>query len=223
MKYLRATFTIFSKDLLNEKRTLATMGAMLVFAMIVVLIFLFAFDLTVGLRVEAASGIIWVTLCFSGTLSLDRTLSLEREAESMDGLRLAPFDHTAIYFAKVLVNWFFMLVSAILVILIYSIFGNVSLVSGTFFLVIVLGTLGYILTGTLIGTMNMQIKVRGPMLSVLLFPLLIPLILAVVNASSISLNGGNLKDLGTWLGLLAGYDLLSLAAGIVLYNKTLDE
>ncbi len=223
MKYLRATFTIFSKDLLNEKRTLATMGAMLVFAMIVVLIFLFAFDLTVGLRVEAASGIIWVTLCFSGTLSLDRTLSLERESESMDGLRLAPFDHTAIYFAKVLVNWFFMLVSAILVILIYSIFGNVSLVSGTFFLVIVLGTLGYILTGTLIGTMNMQIKVRGPMLSVLLFPLLIPLILAVVNASSISLNGGNLKDLGTWLGLLAGYDLLSLAAGIVLYNKTLDE
>ena len=223
MKYLRATFTIFSKDLLNEKRTLATMGAMLVFAMIVVLIFLFAFDLTVGLRVEAASGIIWVTLCFSGTLSLDRTLSLERESESMDGLRLAPFDHTAIYFAKVLVNWFFMLVTAILVILIYSIFGNVSLVSGTFLLVIVLGTLGYILTGTLIGTMNMQIKVRGPMLSVLLFPLLIPLILAVVNASSISLNGGNLKDLGTWLGLLAGYDLLSLAAGIVLYNKTLDE
>ncbi len=223
MKYIRAILAIVAKDLLNEKRTFVTMGAMLVFALIVVLIFLFAFDLTVGLRTEAAPGIIWVTLCFSGTLSLDRTLALEREADNMDGLRLAPFDPSVIFFAKVLVNWLFMLITAAVVILVYSFFGNVSLLSGTFLQVILLGTLGYTLMGTLIGTMNTQIRLRGPLLSVLLFPLLIPLLLAVVNASSISLHGEHMKDLNTWLGLLIGYDLLALAAGFMFFNKTLDE
>jgi heme exporter protein B len=223
MKFLKAVWAIFYKDLLNEKRTLVTLGSMLVFALIVILIFLFAFDLTVGLRKETASGVIWVTLCFAGTLSLDRTMALERESDGIDGLMLAPLDHTVIFAAKVLANWFFLLITAVIVIAAYALFGNVALFSTGFFTIIFLGTLGYILIGTLIGTLNMQIKSHGHLLSVLLFPLLIPLLLAAVNASSLMLNGGDPPGLQTWMGILTGYDLLFLAAGIMLYDKILDE
>jgi len=223
LKFIKAVYAIFSKDLINEKRTFETLGSMLVFALIVVLIFLFSFDLSVGLRKEAASGIIWVTLCFAGTLSLDRTMALERETEAIDALRMAPYDATVIYFAKVLGNWFFLLVVAGIVVAAYALFGNVMLFTGGFIAILLMGTFGYILIGALVGALNMQIRSRGPLLSVLLFPLLIPLLLAAVNASSLVLTGNDPAGLRTWVGMLAGYDLLFLAAGIMLYNKILDE
>ena len=223
MKFPKAVWAILHKDLLNEKRSFVTLGSMLVFALIVILIFLFAFNLAAGLRKETASGVVWVTLCFAGTLSLERTMALERESDGIDGLMLAPLDHTVIFIAKVLSNWCFMLVTAIIVIAAYALFGNVSLFSPGFFGVIFLGTLGYILIGTLIETLNLQIKSHGHLLSVLLFPLLIPLIMAAVNASTLILNGGDLLGLQTWMGILTGYDLLFLAAGIMLYDKILDE
>ena len=223
MRYFKAVAAIIEKDLINEKRTFVTLGATLVFALIVILIFLFAFDLAVGLRMEAASGVIWVCLCFAGTLSLDRTMALERESDGIDGLLLAPVDHTAIFTAKVITNWLFMLITAIIVITAYSIFGNISLFSLKFLFIILLGTLGYTLIGTLMGTLNIQIKSRGPLLPVLLFPLLIPLVLSAVNASSLILTTSDPIGLQTWTNILVGYDLLFLTAGIMLYDKTLEE
>ncbi len=223
MKFLKAVWAILYKDLLTEKRTFAMLGSMLVFALIVILIFMFAFDLAVGLRKEAASGIIWVTLCFAGTLSLDRTMALERESEGIDGLRLAPLEPTVLFIAKVLTNWVYLLIIAVIVLGAYALFGNVMLFNGGFFAIILLGTFGYILIGILVATLTMQIKSRGPLLSVLLFPLLIPLLLAAVNASSLMLNGGDPIGLRTWVSVLIGYDLLFLAIGIMLYDKILDE
>lgn len=223
MKFLKAVWAIFCKDLLTERRTFVTLGSMLVFALIVILIFLFAFDLAVGLRTEAAAGIIWVTLCFAGTLSLDRTMALERESEAIDGLRLAPFDHTVVFVAKVVTNWVYLLIIAVIVLAAYALFGNVMLFNGGFFAIILLGTFGYILIGILVATLNMQIKSHGPLLSVLLFPLLIPLLLAAVNASSLVLSGSDPAGLRTWVSVLIGYDLLFLAIGILLYDKILDE
>jgi heme exporter protein B len=223
MKFLKAVWAIVSKDLINEKRTFATLGSMIVFALIVILIFMFAFDLAVGLRKEAASGIIWVTLCFAGTLSLDRTMALERESEGIDGLRLAPLEPTVIFAAKVITNWIYMLIISVIALAAYALFGNVILFKGGLILIILLGTFGYILIGILVATLNMQIKTRGPLLSVLLFPLLVPLLLAAVNASSLMLMGGDPHGLRTWLSVLVGYDLLFLAIGILLYDKILDE
>ena len=223
MKYLNAVRAIVWKDLLSEKRTIAALGAMIVFALIVILIFVFAFDLAVDLRRSAATGVIWVTLCFAGTLSLDRTLSMERESDGMDGLMMVPVDRTTIYTAKVMVNWFYMLITALIVIGAYALFNNINLFSVGFFAVIVLGTLGYILVGTLIATLTQQLKTRGILLPVLLFPLLVPLVLAAVNASGLVLNGGDPAGLKTWLGVLVTYDLVFLAVGVMIYEKILDE
>jgi len=221
--FLNAVAAIFWKDLLAERRTREILGTMLVFALTVILIFVFAFDLSVDMRSKAAPGVIWVTLCFAGTISLNRSMSLEKDREGFDGLLLAPVDHTAIYFGKALVNWVFMLITAFVIVPVYALFNNIDLFSAGFFGVIVLGTLGYILTGTLLSALSLQLRTRDMLLPVLLFPVLIPLLLAVVRSSTILLQGGIQGELSTWLLILAGYDLLFAAVGLLVFDKIIEE
>jgi len=221
--FLNTVLAIFWKDLLAERRTREILGAMLVFALTVLLVFVFAFDLAVDMRSKTAPGVIWVTLCFAGTISLNRTMSLEKDREGFDGLLLAPADRTAIYFGKALVNWVFMLITAIIVVPVYALFNNINLFSAGFAGVILLGTLGYILTGTLLSALSLQLRTRDMLLPVLLFPVIIPLLLAVVRASTILLQGGMQGELSTWLLILVGYDLLFAAVGLLIFDKIIDE
>ena len=221
--YLSAVGAIFWKDLLAERRTREILGAMLVFALIIILIFIFAFELSVETRRTAAPGVIWVTLCFSGTISLNRTMSLEKDREGMDALLLTPVDRTAIYVGKALVNWMYMLLTALIIVPVYSLFNNINLVTPGMVGVILLGSLGYTLTGTLLSALSIQLKTRELLLPVLLFPVLIPLLLAAVRASTLLLLGGAEGELGTWLLLLAGYDLLFLAVSVLVFDKIMEE
>ncbi|MBP8998136.1 MAG: heme exporter protein CcmB [Anaerolineaceae bacterium] len=221
--FLDVVFSIFWKDLLAERRTREILGTMLVFALTVILIFVFAFDLSVEMRSKAAPGVIWVTLCFAGTISLNRTMSLEKDREGFDALLLAPVDRTAIFFGKALVNWIYLLITAAILLPVYALFNNVNLFNGGVAGVVLLGTLGYILTGTLLSTLSLQLRTRDMLLPVLLFPVLIPLLLAVVRASTILLQGGIEGELSTWLLLLAGYDLIFMALGIIIFDKIIEE
>ncbi len=221
--YLNTVLAIFWKDLLAERRTREILGTMLVFALTVILIFVFAFDLSVDMRTKAAPGVTWVTLCFAGTISLNRSMSLEKDREGFDGLLLAPVDRTAIYFGKALVNWVFLLITAIIVVPIYALFNNINLFSAGFAGVILLGTLGYILTGTLLSALSLQLRTRDMLLPVLLFPVIIPLLLAVVRASTILLQGGMQGELSTWLLILVGYDMLFAAVGLLVFDKIIEE
>jgi heme exporter protein B len=221
--FFKVVFAIVWKDLLGERRTREILGAMLVFALIIVLIFAFAFNLSVESRRNAAAGVIWVTLCFAGTLSLNRTMSVEKDRDGMDGLLLAPIDRTAIYIGKVLVNWVYVVVVAAIIVPAYALFNSINLFSFGFLGVILFGTIGYILTGTMLSTLSLQLKTRDLLLPVLLFPVLIPLLLAVVNASTIILQGGNPSELRTWILLLLAYDLIFLAVSIMVFDKILEE
>lgn len=221
--FLNAVLAIFWKDLLAERRTREILGTMLVFALTVILVFVFAFDLSVEMRSKAAPGVIWVTLCFAGTISLNRSMSLEKDREGFDGLLLAPIDRTAIFFGKALVNWIYLLITAAIIVPIYALFNSVNLFSPGFFGVILLGTLGYILTGTLLSSLSLQLRARDMLLPVLLFPVLIPLLLSAVRASTILLQGGIVGELSTWFTLLAGYDLLFTAIGLLVFDKIIEE
>ena len=221
--FLNVVFSIFWKDLLAERRTREILGTMLVFALTVILIFVFAFDLSIEMRSKAAPGVIWVTLCFAGTISLNRTMSLEKDREGFDALLLAPVDRTAIFVGKALVNWIYLLITAAILLPVYALFNNVNLFNGGVAGVILLGTMGYILTGTLLSTLSLQLRTRDMLLPVLLFPVLIPLLLAVVRASTILLQGGIQGELSTWLLLLAGYDLIFMALGVMVFDKIIEE
>ncbi|HNS07530.1 MAG TPA: heme exporter protein CcmB [Anaerolineaceae bacterium] len=221
--FIGAILAIFWKDLLAERRTREILGTMLVFALTVILVFVFAFDLSVEIRRKAAAGVIWVTLCFAGTISLNRSLTLERDREAINALLLAPVDRTAIFFGKALVNWVYLLITAAIIVPVYALLNNLSLFSWGGLGVILLGTLGYILTGTLLSTLTLQLRARDMLLPVLLFPVIIPLLLACVRASTILLQGGNPAELDTWLVMLVGYDLLFAAVGLLVFDRIIEE
>jgi heme exporter protein B len=222
-RFVAVVAAIFWKDLLAEKRTREILAAMVVFALIVILIFVFAFDLSVETRKNAAAGVIWVTLCFVGTIGLNRSMAVEKDRDGMDGLLLAPVDRTAIYFGKALANWVFLLVVAVIILPVYSLFNNTNLFSFGLVGVVLLGSLGYILSGTLLSTLSLQLRTREMLLPVLLFPVVIPLLLAAIRATSILLLGGATTELNTWLWMLMIYDLVFLAVGIMVFDKTLEE
>ncbi|KAF0109978.1 MAG: heme exporter protein B [Chloroflexi bacterium] len=223
MDYIRVILTIFWKDILAERRTREILSAMLVFALVVILLFVFAFDLSPETRRNTAAGVIWVTLCFSGTIGLNRTLSVEKDRGGIDGLMLAPADRTALFFGKALTNWVYMLLTALFVVPIYSLFNNTNLFSFTLLGVIMLGTFGYIVTGTLLSSLSLQLRSREMLLPVLLFPVVIPLLLSAIRATSILLEGGSQTELNTWLVLLFSYDLIFLAISVMVFDKIIED
>lgn len=221
--FFEAVLAITWKDLKAERRTREILGAMLVFALTVILVFVFAFDLSVEMRRKAAAGVIWVTLCFAGTISINRSMTLEKDREGFDGLLLAPVDRTAIYISKVVVNWIYLLITAAIVLPVYSLFNNTNLLSWGTLGVVLLGTLGYILVGTLLSTLSLQLRARDMLLPVLLFPVIIPLLLAAVRATTILLMGGSVEELTTWLLMLVGFDLMFAAIGVLVFDKIIEE
>ena len=126
--YLRAVGAVVWKDLLAEYRSRELLGAMLVFALLVILIFNFALELDIRTRETVASGVLWVTFAFAGTLELNRSLSLEMENDCLDGLFLAPMEHSAIYFGKVLGNLIFISAIEALMLPIFSVLFEVNLI-----------------------------------------------------------------------------------------------
>ena len=222
MIYLRAIFTIFKKDLVAERRSREVLSSMLVFALIAIIIFIFSFELAVDVHAQAFAGTLWVSLCFSGTLGLNRSFGMERENNCLDGLLLAPVDPTAIYFGKTLANWVFLLTLAVILLPIAGLFYGIDPFSWGLAGIILLGTLGYSLSGTLLAAIAVRLHNRELFLPILLFPVLIPLLLSVIRATNVILNGAG-SEVGTWVLMLAGYAVLFLAVGLMLFDEVVVE
>ena len=142
---------------------------MLVFALLVILIFNFALELDVRTRGTITAGVLWVTFAFAGTLGLNRSMAVEKDRGCLDGLLLAPVDRSAIYFGKMLGNWLFMLMVATIILPIYSVLYNVNLFHPGLLAVILLGSFGYVVVGTLLASMAVQARTRDVLLPILLW------------------------------------------------------
>jgi heme exporter protein B len=221
--YLRAIGAIVWKDLAAELRSRELLGAMLVFALLVILIFNFALELDVRTRQTITSGVLWVTFVFAGTLGLNRSMAVEKDRGCLDGLLLAPVDRSAIYFGKMLANWIFMLIVAAIVIPVYGVLYNVNLFNAGLLGVILLGSLGYIGVGTLLASMAVQARTRDILLPILLFPVVLPALLAAIKATNGFLLGLEMVDIRPWLNLLIVYDVVFLAVAFMLYDFVVEE
>lgn len=222
-RFLRATLAIIGKDLAAEMRSREIISSMLVFALLVIFIFNFALELNTQVRSEVTSGVIWVTLAFAGTLGLNRSMAMEKDRGCLDGLLLAPVDRTAIYFGKTLANFLFMLLVAAIVLPLYSLFYNQNLFIPGLWLVILLGSLGYVGTGTLLSSMAVQTRTRDILLPILLFPVIIPVLVAAVKASSAYLQAAAFVDILPWLTLLVVYDIVFLSLAFMVFDFVVEE
>ena len=223
MSYLRKVLAIVWKDVRAELRTKDILSSMLVFAGLSVLIFQFAFDLRVDNVRLVLPGVLWIAITFAGVLGLNRSFILEQDRGSLEGLLLAPVDRSAIYFGKLLGNLLFIFIVELLLLPLMTVLFNVWLLSPALILVLVLGTLGYAAVGTLFAALSINTRAREVMLPILLFPVMIPVFVAGVQAVSRLLDGDSLADIMRWVQLLVAYDAIFIAAAMLLFDYVVEE
>jgi heme exporter protein B len=221
--FLNAIGAITWKDLAAELRSRELISAMLVFALLVILIFNFALELDPVTRRVATPGILWATFAFAGTLGLNRSMAVEKDRGCLDGLLLAPVDRSAIYFGKSVSNLAFMLIVEVVVLPVYSILYNTNLFNPGLILVILLGSIGYVAVGTLLSSMAVQTRTRDVLLPILLFPVVIPILIAAVKASSGILQGLPLSEVMPYINLLIVYDVIFIAVAYMVFDFVVEE
>src|SRR5947209_19352909 len=182
MTFLEQVLTILWKDIRCELRSKQTWTGMGLFALLVLVIFNFAFDLRVDNKAAIAPGVLWVAFVFASLLGLGRTIAAEREKGSLDRLLLCPVNRKAIYLAKLLGNMLFIGVVEIVALPIFAALFDVPLF-GALLPIVLLGTLGIAAIGTLFSAMAAATQARELLLPVLVFPLIVPVIISAVRAT----------------------------------------
>lgn len=221
--FWRAMWAVVWKDLSAEWNSRELVSAMLVFGLLVILIFNFALELDARARATVTSGVLWVTFAFAGTLGLNRSLAVEKDRGCLDGLLLAPVDRSAIYFGKVISNLIFMSLVELIVLPVYSVLYNVNLFVPGLLGVVLLGSIGYVVVGTLLATMSVHARTRDILLPILLFPVVLPVVLSAVRATAGFLEGLPLSEILPSLNLLIVYDVVFTAVAFMVFDFIVEE
>jgi heme exporter protein B len=222
--YAQRALIVLWKDVLTERRSKATLNALLFFSLL--LLFLFQFTLG-GDRerlVLALPGLLWLGFVLSGLVGLGRTFLLERENDCWDGLLLSPGDKSAIYLGKVAGNLVLMLVVEVILLVLFTLFFNVDVARAlpSLSLVLLLGTIGFAAVGTLFAAMTAHVRAREVLFPVLLLPVEVPVLLASVKATEAALAGEPLGTVAPWLQLLVAADVVYLVAGLLTFEALLE-
>ncbi len=225
MSYLRKILAIVWKDIVAELRTKEMFSSMFVFAVLVIVVFNFAFDLRVsGERVrEVAPGALWVAFAFAGILGLNRAFASEKDGGCVEGLLLAPVDHTAIYFGKMISTVLFMLVVEALMLPVFTAFFGVNLFDLRLVLIVLLGTVGFAAVGTILSAMTAQTRAREVLLPILLLPVAAPVLIAAVKATGGILDGLAMSQIASWWQLLLALDVLFPAVAFMTFDFIVKE
>jgi len=224
MSAAHASAILLAKELRLEFRTRELLSATIIFALVIVVLFSFAFDPTAAESRRYGPGLLWISFLFAGSLMLNPSFARERLNDTMDALRMAPISPFAILSAKMLANFIFMSLVEVVLVPVFSVLYNVSLagVVGKLILVLVLGTIGMTVTGTVFSAISSHARLRELLLPLLLLPILTPLLIAAVEATaSLFVEQPELDR--TWVALLAGFDIVFLTASWLLCDYLIEE
>src|SRR5437870_7805729 len=181
--FFAQVWAILWKDIRCELRSKQTWMGMGLFALLVLVIFNFTFDLRIDNRVAVAPGALWVAFIFASMLGLGRTMAAEREQGSLDRLLLSPVDRKAIYLAKLLGNMLFIGVVELVALPVFAVLFDLPIFVAGLLPVVLLGTLGIAAVGTLFSAMAAATGARELLLPILVFPLIVPVVIAAVRAT----------------------------------------
>lgn len=212
---------ILWKDILSEWRARDIATSVLVFALLVIVVFNFAFE--PGKIELVASGVLWVAFAFAGVLALNRSFTLEKERGCLEGLILCPVDREVIYSGKMLASFTFMLIVEAIILPVFSIFFNLPIFMPELVFIAVLATIGFASVGTLFSALAVNTKAREIMLPILFLPIVSPVIIAAVEASGIVLQGGSWGNLSPWLQVIAAFDIIFLVVSALVFEFVIEE
>ncbi|MFQ5432398.1 MAG: heme exporter protein CcmB [Nitrospinota bacterium] len=221
----RSLKTILLKDLKTELRSREFLSTTFMFALLVIVIFNFAFSLTSENKPALSAGILWIAFLFAGTLGLGRSFQVEVENDCIHGLTLAPVDRTALYWAKCMGNLAFLAAVQAVIIPVYIVLYNINVMEFFFrqSAVFLLGDIGFIALGTLVSAIAVNLRARELLLPVLLLPLLIPLIIFAASASSALINGPDMALFESRIKFVAAFDVIFFVASSLVFDYIVDE
>ena len=215
------------KDLLMEFRTKQMLNSMVIFSLLVIVIFNYSFsNILFNIDVaDIAPGILWIAFTFAGMLGLSRSFSSEMEEGCLDGLKLCPVDPSTIYLGKVVSNLVIMFMIEAIIVPLFIVLFNFSDVKGLagLIVIILLGTIGFILVGTLFSALTVNMRTREILLPVILFPIIIPLIMSSVMATQKVLSTGDLFSAIDEIRLLVVYDLVFFIAAQLVFEYVIED
>ena len=220
-----AALLIARKDLTIEFRTRTAFFSALVFALLAIVIFYFAWDPTAVPAVDLAPGVLWVIFTFSGLLGLQRSFGVEQADRAIDGLLASPLARESIYLGKAMANLVF--VAGVQVIAIPAIalfynmpFGGRALVLAA---IALLAAVGLVAVGTLFSAMAVNTRLAELLLPMLSLPFFVPIVIPAAQATARLLSGRPVAEAASWLKTLVAFDIVFVAACMLAFPFTVEE
>ncbi len=222
--FLGQTLVIAHKDLRAELRTKEAINASFSFALVILLLFSFAFEPTSEETREISGGLLWIVFAFAGALILNRSFARELPNDCLDALVGAPISRAALLLGKSLANFALLMAVEFVCFPVFGIFYNVQWTAQFWplMLVLAMGTWGLTIVGTMFSALTVNIRLREVMLPLLVYPLLIPALMAAMKLSTHLIAGDPLTgDVVTWLRLLLAFDVIFTALSLTLIDIVL--
>ena len=212
------------KDLITERRSKAGFNAVAFLGVLILLLFGFALGPDAEALRNAAAGALWLAILFAGVLAFNRSYQLELDGAALEPLLLYPAPRWTIFAGKFLANLLFVLLLEVVVVPVAIILFQVTSVAGWVPAsgVMLLGSIGFVALGTFYASMASRSRAREVLLPLLLFPMLIPVLLASSEATSALLAGNPMRDAGAWVKLLAAFDVIFLVASFLAFDHVIE-
>ena len=210
------------KDLQLEWRSRDSITGMLFFSLLVVVVFSLAFDPTAAVSRQIAGGILWMVLLFASTTALNQAWNREQRNHVLDAQRMAPSSGAALFLGKALANMIFVTAVELVLGPLFTVFYNLHALGQGWMLLAVLplGTWALVANGTFFAALGLRTRNRELMLPLVLFPISIPALLAMIQATTGILTGENEPEL--WIRLLVVYDVVFTTVCLLLFDTLLN-
>jgi heme exporter protein B len=214
----RVLWTHLIKDLRIEWRSKEAINSMLFFALLVVVLFSLAFDPGADFSRRIAGGVLSVATMFASVSALNQAWAREIRHQVMDAQRMAPTPAAELFLAKVLANFLFVTIVQVILAPVFLVMYNLHVLGQAWLLAVVLplGTWALVANGTFFAALSIRSRNRELLLPLILFPIFVPALLAMVQATSGILTGE--FDPGLWIKLLTGYDIIFTTVSLLLFD-----
>ena len=225
MNYWIQVFNIIQKDITTELRAKEAVSAMLVFGLMVIVIFSFAFNLSSQEQITVAPGLLWVAFTFAGILGLNHSFAAEHENHCLQGMMLAPVPRSVIYIGKLTSTVIFMFLAELIMLLFFVWLFDVRFGDRwhLLFLTMLLGTIGFSIVGTIFSAISSGTRMRVFLLPILQFPIIVPVIIAAVAATADLLNEQSLTGFYDALKILLVFNVIFFTVCVLLFEYILEE
>ena len=220
----RRVRAIAMKDLRTERRSKAGFNSVAAMGVTILVLFGFALGPDAQSLRDAAPGALWLAVLFAGVLSFNRSYQVELESDALEPLLLYPGARWTIFSGKLLANLLFVGMMMVIVVPIGLVLFQVPVPDAwaTLLLVLLLGAVGLVSLGTFYAAMASRSRAREVLLPLLLFPMLVPVLLASMEASKALLAGDLMHEAGLWIRLLVAFDVIFVVATHLAFEHVIE-